>query len=168
MEEYGVFVEGSELRFSAAHFIYNYYFKEPLHGHNYELEVEVWGGLGDDGFVINFLDLKETARKVTKSLDHKVLIPTLNPQLSVKLDMGGGGKVTVNCSGGEEYVFPAGDVALLPLRDTSAEELASHLASTLWSTIKTQRPNISAVGVKIYETPSYCASYTVKASSGRL
>lgn len=167
MEVFKVSVSGSELRFCAAHFIYNQHFKEPLHGHNYELEVEVSGGLGEDGFVINFLELKEAVRKATRSLDHRVLLPTLNPQLLVKVDGGEGGRVSVKCSGGEEYVFPAGDVTLLPVRDTSSEELARHLALTLWETLSTLRSNLHSLSVKLYETPSYCAFAAVGSSSGR-
>lgn len=166
MEDFRVSVSGSELRFSAAHFIYNAHFKEPLHGHNYELEVEVLGGLGEDGFVINFLELKELVKKATRSLDHRVLLPTLNPQLLVEPDTEGGAKVSVKCSGGEEYVFPAADVVLLPVRDTSSEELARYLASNLWDMLSALRTNLRALSVTLYETPSYYASYTAGTSSG--
>jgi len=165
MKSFSVAVSGAELRFSAAHFIYNAVFKEHLHGHNYELEVEVFGELGEDGFVVNFLDLKESVRKLIKGLDHKVMLPILNPQIHISKEVNGG-RVRVVCSGGEEYVFPEVAVALLPLRDTSSEELAKHLASTLFEALKVQRRNVDALHVKLYETPSYSASAYIEASSG--
>jgi 6-pyruvoyltetrahydropterin/6-carboxytetrahydropterin synthase len=164
---YSVRVSGSELRFSAAHFIYNAVFKEPLHGHNYELDVEVTGDLGGDGFVVNFLELKESAKKVIRDLDHRVLLPSLNPLLKLSVTEEGNGNVRVVCSGGEEYLFPKSDVALLPIKDTSSEELAKHLASKIWSDLSSQRANVSGLYLRLNETSSYSAAVAYGTSTCR-
>ncbi|MEM3710482.1 MAG: 6-carboxytetrahydropterin synthase [Thermoprotei archaeon] len=165
MDGYSVKVGGPELRFSAAHFIYNTFFKEPLHGHNYEVDVEVGGILGDDGFIMNFLVLKEIVKKVVGELDHRVLLPTLNPLLRVSGTPNVDREISVVCSGGEEYLFPSRDVFLLPVKDTSSEELAHYLASSVWTKLREFRTNVSDVVVRLYETPYYSAAYTVTASN---
>ncbi len=167
MDDFSVRVSGSDLRFSAAHFIYNPFFKEPLHGHNYGVEVEVTGNLGDDGFVVNFLDLKELVRRVIGELDHRVMLPTGNPLLKVTGDPSVGRGISVVCSGGEEYFFPSRDVVLLPVKDTSAEELARYLASKIWAILREHRVNVQGVLTRVYETPHYSAFFKMGVSSGR-
>jgi len=167
MDDFSVRVSGSELRFSAAHFIYNPFFKEPLHGHNYEVEVEVTGNLGDDGFVVNFLDLKEVVRRVIGELDHRVMLPTGNPLLKVIGDLGVERGIRVVCSGGEEYFLPSRDVVLLPVRDTSAEELARYLVSRIWAILREHRVNIQVVLARVYETAHSSAIFKMEVSSGR-
>ncbi|PSO07142.1 hypothetical protein B9Q04_12435 [Candidatus Marsarchaeota G2 archaeon BE_D] len=167
MDDFSVRVSGSELRFSAAHFIYNPFFKEPLHGHNYEVEVEVRGNLGDDGFVVNFLDLKEVVKRVICELDHRVMLPTGNPLLRVTGDPSVERGIRIVCSGGEEYFFPSRDVVLLPVKDTSAEELARYFALRIWTILRERRVNVEGVLTRVYETAHYSAVFKMGASSGR-
>lgn len=71
--------------FDAAHQLYD--FKETigwnhrtfgkcanLHGHTYNLEVEVTGNVSEDtGMVLNYFDLDEIVKPIVESLDHKNL-----------------------------------------------------------------------------------------------
>lgn len=47
---------------------------EQMHGHNWKVEVCVQGDtLGDDGLLIDFHDVKDAARRVIETLDHRYL-----------------------------------------------------------------------------------------------
>ena len=66
-------VEGSGLRFSAAHFTTFEGQCEPLHGHNYAVTVEVEGALTEDSWVVDFSRLRKMARRLCDELDHRSL-----------------------------------------------------------------------------------------------
>src|SRR6058998_1851291 len=50
---YSVVVAKDYLKFAAAHFIAYPGFREPLHGHNYQVSVRVEADLGPDGYVLD-------------------------------------------------------------------------------------------------------------------
>ena len=56
-------VERNRLRFAAAHMATFAGDCEPLHGHNYDLFVEVEGELTDESWVIDFSLIKQLARE---------------------------------------------------------------------------------------------------------
>ena len=51
---FAISVAKENLKFSAAHFIAYPGFREPLHGHNYQVGVRVEGALGAMGYVLDF------------------------------------------------------------------------------------------------------------------
>ena len=61
---YQVHVFKDYLKFSAAHFIAYKGFREPLHGHNYQVSVRVEGSLGADGYVLDFGVVKQAAKRI--------------------------------------------------------------------------------------------------------
>lgn len=111
------------LRFCAAHFIAFCGFREPLHGHNYQLTVTVSGPLGPDGFVIDFLVVEAAAKRLCGELHDSVLLPAHSDVLRIDAT---DDAVTVLAEDGGRFVFPRADVRLLPLVHSSAEELAAH------------------------------------------
>jgi 6-pyruvoyltetrahydropterin/6-carboxytetrahydropterin synthase len=47
-----------------------------LHGHTYNLEVEVYGEINEsNGMVIDFLILKKVVKEVIEEYDHKIIVP---------------------------------------------------------------------------------------------
>lgn len=44
-----------------------------MHGHSYELTVVVRGPIREDGFVIDFTDIKDAVNPLVKQLDHQTL-----------------------------------------------------------------------------------------------
>ena len=126
-ERYSVVVSKDYLKFSAAHFIAYKGFREPLHGHNYQVSLRAHGGLREDGTVIDFALLKAAARAEAALLDHRTLVPTACPQVRVtELD----GEVELR-EGGRRFLLPASDTCLLPVRNTTCECLAGHLLGRL-------------------------------------
>ena len=58
-----------------------------LHGHTYRLLVTVDGPVGDDGFVIDFADVKAAVEPLIGQLDHYYLNDIINnPTVEVQLE----------------------------------------------------------------------------------
>ena len=114
------------LVFASAHFItFRGHQCETLHGHNYRVGVAVEGSVDAEClFVLDFSVLKQITRRLVDAIDHKVLLPTLNPKLSYREE---GGRVMVDYFGAPTYVFPKGDCALIPIQNSTAEMLAQYL-----------------------------------------
>ena len=74
------------LVFASAHFItFRGHQCETLHGHNYRVGVAVEGSVDSEClFVLDFSVLKQITRRLVDAIDHKVLLPTLNPKLAYR------------------------------------------------------------------------------------
>jgi 6-pyruvoyltetrahydropterin/6-carboxytetrahydropterin synthase len=118
------------LVFASAHFItFKGHQCETLHGHNYRVGVAVEGTLDPETlFVLDFSVLKQITRQLVDRIDHKVLLPTLNPKLGFREE---GERVSVDYFGQPAYAFPKRDCALLPIPNSTAEMLAQYLGSQL-------------------------------------
>ena len=116
------------LVFASAHFItFRGHQCESLHGHNYRVGVAVEGTVDAEClFVLDFSVLKQITRRLVDEIDHKVLLPTLNPKLSYRED---GDRIAVDYFGEPTYVFPRRDCALLPIQNSTAEMLAQYLGT---------------------------------------
>lgn len=125
--QFRVAVTKEDLVFAAAHFITLPGHRcESLHGHNYRAGVVVEGALEPDAwYVVDFVALKRLMKRLTDELDHKVLLPTTNPKLTVTRE---GDAVHVAFDGAPRYVFPARDCVLLAIPNTTVEMLAELLA----------------------------------------
>src|SRR5438876_6948710 len=116
-QRYSVVVAKDYLKFSAAHFIAYPGFREPLHGHNYQVSVRVEAALGPDGYVLDFGLVKRVARALCAELDERVLLPAASDCLTVSEHAGA---VDVTTEPGQAFRFPADDVRLLPIAHSSA------------------------------------------------
>lgn len=125
---YRVVVEKDYLKFSAAHFIAYKGFREPLHGHNYQVSVALSGAVGADGYVLDFGIVKKVTKAVCDELDERVLVPARSDCLAVTQE---GVSVVVVYEDGTRFVFPASDCVLLPIVHASAEELAEYVLKRL-------------------------------------
>src|SRR4030042_6600213 len=103
---YKVVVQRNTLRFAAAHFATFGGDAEPLHGHNYDVVIEVEGELTVDSWVLAFGELKALALPLCRELDHRFLLPRDNPALSIA-DLADAWQVSF---GDRRYVMPQEDV----------------------------------------------------------
>lgn len=112
--------------FSAGHFITLHdTLCEPVHGHNWTVAVDVAGPLDDHGMVFDFIALRDLLTAIVGTLDHRMLLPTMNPRLTVRTEVGpGGGEEAVVNFERRRWVFPADECVLLPVVNTTAELLA--------------------------------------------
>ena len=127
-ETYRVCVSKDYLVFSAGHFItFEGNICERLHGHNYRVQAEVFGQLDENYYVIDFILLRDTMKKIVSALDHYMLLPTEHPLI----------RVTANDREVEakfedrRWVFPRGDCVLLPVANTTTELLARYIGRQL-------------------------------------
>jgi 6-pyruvoyltetrahydropterin/6-carboxytetrahydropterin synthase len=120
--------------FSAAHFItFHGNVCERLHGHNYRVNVEAFGPLDENHYVIDFIALRDELTAIVQQLDHRMLLPTQHPQIHVTTrDQE---VEAVFRPDGRRWVFPLGDCALLPVPNTTAELLAEYIGRQLQSAV---------------------------------
>lgn len=129
-------VTKDHLVFSAAHFItFNGNICERLHGHNWRVAVEVEGPLDENGYVFDFVALRDETQKLVAELDHRMLLPTSHPLIHVTDD---GTEVTARFEQ-RRWVFPRDECVLLPVANTTAELIAGWMAERLADAIR-QRP----------------------------
>lgn len=145
---FAVSLEKEQLIFSAAHFItFGENICERIHGHNYRLACEVIGPLNSQGYVIDFIALRDAAAEIAARLDHRVLLPLRHPQIRVTSHS----DETTVVFGNRRWVFPTGDCCLLPVDNTTAERLAEFIASELRGVIEAECPNWVELRVAVDE-----------------
>ena len=123
--------------FAAAHFlIFANGRREPLHGHNYQVSVELEGELDQAGVVLDFITFKPVVKKICDDLDHRTLIQTKSPIITVHQRPQ---EIEIVYKK-QKLVLPRGDVILLPLVNTSTELLAEHVANQIRRQIRRRFP----------------------------
>lgn len=137
-----------DFKFSCAHFtLFGPHEAELLHGHNYQVAVEIVGRhLDHEGMLASFLEVKTAIRAACRRLDSLTLIPALSHHLQIGESPGG---VEVRFHD-RRYVFPEKDVLLLPIANTSVELFARMLWQELVAKVPTH--NLEALGVRVAET----------------
>ncbi len=138
----------ANLRFSAAHMIPNHEFCGGIHGHSYHVDVTVEGvRSGEFGFVVDFKKIKSVVRRICSKLDHKVLIPLKNDKIQFK-NLEDNMEFSI---GPKNYQLPLEDCCLLPLKSTSAEELAEYFAEDLYQSLTESEDGIINVKICVNE-----------------
>jgi 6-pyruvoyltetrahydropterin/6-carboxytetrahydropterin synthase len=158
-EDFAVRVTKDYLVFCCAHFItYRRDRLEPLHGHNYRAAFAVRGGVDENWYVLDFGVLKRIGRRLIDELDHRVLLARDNRWIELSDE---GGHVEARC-GDRRYRFPRDDVVVLPVANTTAEQIARHLADRLLEELgreEVETAAMSEVEVEVEETPGQSATH---------
>ena len=127
-ETFRVQLEKDTLVFSAAHFItFNGNICEALHGHNYRVKCEVVGPLDENGYVVDFIALRDSLKEIVNRLDHHVVLPENHSMIKVTTD----DKEVTATFESKRWVFPIEDCVILPIANTTAELMASYIAREL-------------------------------------
>lgn len=122
----------SNIRFSSAHIIHEYDKCGRLHGHTYAINVKIFGQPDDQGIIIDFTLLKDSLRKIINILDHRILIPEKSDILKIEKQ-----KENLKISAlGKSYSFPLADCVFLPIKSTSAENLAAYILDKVFDDIE--------------------------------
>lgn len=155
---YRISLERNTLRFAAAHFTVLGGDCEPLHGHNYAVMVEIEGALTPASWVIDFAEVRRLAAGICKEVDHRFILPTTNPALSISK---GGGAYEIGYNG-RRYVIPEQDVAPLPIDNSTAERLAEWFAGRLGAEIRARgATNVTRISAGIEEAPGQAGWYSM-------
>lgn len=152
---YTLILAKEDFKFSSAHFtLFGRATAEQLHGHNYQVGVELSGSeLDNDGLLADFPSVKSTIRAFCERLDSKTLIPGESPHLEVR-EEGGGVEVAFD---DRFYRFPSDDVLILPLVNTTIEVFAKMLWDELVEGVA--MPYIEILGVEVGETAGQSCWY---------
>lgn len=140
MERWSIEVEKEYLKFSAAHFlIFPDGSAERLHGHNYRVYVALEARLSRFGLVLDFHHIKPLVRQLVDQLDERWILPAEHPELRTEARADGVMEVRYR---ERFYAAPVDDVLLLPINNTSAENLAGLLAKRLIEGLKARHPDL--------------------------
>lgn len=113
------------IRFSACHMLLRHEKCSRLHGHSYAIHLKVFGELDENHMLADFGNMKDILRNLAKELDHRIIIPTMNPD--IKIDENKNSEtLTVNMLE-KIYTFPVGDTIRLPIPTTTVEELSKYV-----------------------------------------
>ena len=136
--QYKVRVTKDHLVFSAAHFItFNGNICERLHGHNWRVAAELTGPLDENGYVFDFIALRDQLQKIVDALDHRVLLPTGHQKIKVSEE---NDEIQATFEK-RRWVFPKEDCILLPVENTTAELIARWIGQQLLTVIGSHASN---------------------------
>lgn len=159
MERWSIQIDKEYFNFSAAHFlIFPDGSAERLHGHNYRVYVDIEAGLSDSGLVLDFKMVKPVVRELVDELDEHWIVPGRHPVL--RYEHGEDGETVVRYQE-RRYVAPTPDVLVLPINNTSAENLAAWFARELMHRLELRFPEVvpQRLQVAVEETPGQRGVY---------
>ena len=144
-------------KFSSAHFlIFDEKSAEKLHGHNYQVAVQIEvppeSELEKQGYFIDFNVFKKWIKARLDQWDEMVLLPAQHPDMKISKK---GPSLEVRFRD-RFYVFPENEVHLLPVTNTSVEQLSRLLAQDFSREFKKYR--VTKIRVKVEETRGQAAS----------
>jgi len=142
------------LKFSAAHFtLFPDGQVERLHGHNYQVSVELHGKQLSGGLLFPFHEIKPQILALCQAWDERVLLPEASPALRLCRE---GTQLQVEVRTAllrKFYSFPAEEVVLLPLDNISCENLARHLLISLAEWIRAMGFPLHLIQLSLSESP---------------
>ncbi len=149
-------------KFSAAHFlIFDETHAERLHGHNYQVRVDIKtpaeADLHQEGYFLDFNVFKKYIKARLDKWDEIVLLPQKHPDMKFKKTA----KSLEVTFPGSLLCFPLNEVLLLPVTNTSVEQLSCLLADDFYNEFK--KYGVLKVKVYVEETRGQGAS-TVRPS----
>ncbi len=147
MERWSIEVEKEYLKFSAAHFlIFPDGSAERLHGHNYRVYAALEARLSPFGLVLDFQHIKPLIRELVNELDEHWLLPAEHPELRATRRPDGVVEVRYR---ERYYAAPSEDVLLLPLNNTSAENLSTLLGRRLLERLRVSHPDVQVRSLRL-------------------
>ncbi len=145
-------INRAEHQFAAAHFLVEMGKCERLHGHNYNMSVELAGEIGPKGVIIDFNVINPIIKAICQSLDHRILIAENDNRCKLSVDADNvevGFKV-------KRYVFPREDCVFLPIYSTTVEALSSYIAEKITEDLR-EYTNIEWIETGVSEGASQSA-----------
>lgn len=160
-ESWSIRVHKDYLKFSAAHFlIFADGSAERLHGHNYAVYAEVESELDAHGLVLNFQEIKPLIREICDELDEHLLLPGEHSVLTAERRDDGQMEIRYQ---ERRYLIPADEIIILPVNNTSAENLACYVGKQLLERIRSRFSGVALkrITVGVEETPGQQGVFTL-------
>jgi len=147
MERWSIDLSKENFHFSAAHFlIFPDGSAERLHGHNYRVFVEIEARLSRFGLVMDFKVVKPVVREICDRLDEHWIVPGQHPVLRATAREDGTTEVRY---GERTYSAPSADVLILPLNNTSSENLAGWFGRELLRILRERFPDVDVSSLRL-------------------
>jgi 6-pyruvoyltetrahydropterin/6-carboxytetrahydropterin synthase len=148
-----LYLAKQNFKFSSAHFlIFNATEAEMLHGHNYQVSVELFGPVPDSyhsqGYFVDFSVIKKVIKAKCDLWDEHVLMPEKHPDM--KCQKSADSKNYEIHFRDRFYSLPIKETIWLPITNTSVEQLSMLLADNLFSEFKSL--GITGLRVEVQET----------------
>ena len=148
------------LNFSIAHFtIFSAVNRENLHGHTFQVQCELVAPVLDNGLTFDYGIIKKTVREICDSLDEKTVLPDLSPYLRVERD----NEYITALFNKEKLFFLPRDVLILPVRNTTVEELSNYILERLLDAESFKGKGIVEITIKVSSSPGQTGCTTWKA-----
>ena len=160
-KDFSIRVYKQYFNFSSSHFLlFENGEREPLHGHNYRVQVQGNAPLQSSDMVFDFLDIKPIVREVCDSLDHKLMLPGENPSLKIEES---NGQILCLTPDKSHFTFPRQDVIILPISNTSAERLAIYISYEIRKKVRERFSfTFPKLEVEVEETPGQSAIFVLE------
>lgn len=145
-------------KFSCSHFtVLSEKEAEHLHGHNYQVKVDLKISDLDPnfGFAFDFNAVKPAIRDICNDLDEKILLPKNSPYVSISNDET---QIEVQFQK-RRYSLPKEDSVILPIANVTSEELARWIAGQLLNRFQ-KVPRLKKIRVTVEETRGQSVSYS--------
>lgn len=136
--------------FDSSHFLALPYESKCLriHGHTYNVDVEIWGEVNENGMIFDFNHLSG----LIKLLDHHILVS--REWVVTETD-----KVVVIEKNGKRLELPKDEAVILDKRNVTAECIAEWFAERI---AEKAGDNVRKIKVKIWEDPRSYAEVTLE------
>jgi 6-pyruvoyltetrahydropterin/6-carboxytetrahydropterin synthase len=146
MERWSIDLQKEAFKFSAAHFlIFPDGSAERLHGHNYRVFVELEAQLSTHGLVLDFKAIKPVVREICDRLDEHWIVPGEHPVLRWSES---GGSIEVRYLE-RVYSVPREDVLVLPINNTSSENLATWFGRELLAELRGRFSELQVLSLRL-------------------
>ena len=123
-----IHIDKESHKFSAAHFtIFSATERERLHGHNFSVAARLVAPVDDNGLTGDYAVYKQQIKKLCDALDEYTIIPAQSLYLSIDEE---GDYFRVRHHQ-DVLLLLKKDTLLLPLRNTTVEDLSHYLLETL-------------------------------------
>jgi len=146
--------------FSASHALISDDIEEGLHGHNYQVGIEIEGKPDSDDIIIDFLYLDKMLNNLLSEWDHYVLLPLNNPNMEINvrennLDIEYGIRF---------YSIPNDEVKVLDCTNVTTEALTRLLGEKVQNQLKEKEfwQRIERINITIWETSCYRATCSIQ------
>lgn len=155
--QHRISIAREQYKFSCAHMtVFPDGTKERLHGHNYSLGISIDLDSVALPDMLPFAPIKAALAELCAAWKERVFIAARNPHLEILRDDATEFELTL-C--GDRYVFPRGDVLLLPIDNISVEALAAHCAELLRGKLAALLgPHATRLEATVEESPGQGAS----------
>ncbi|MCX2982984.1 6-pyruvoyl tetrahydropterin synthase [Halieaceae bacterium IMCC14734] len=123
-----ILIDKESHKFSAAHFtIFSATDRERLHGHNFSVSARIVAPVDDNGLTGDYAVYKRKLKQICDAIDEYTLIPSQSLYLQIS-EQDEYYRVTHDT---DTMLFLKSDTQLLPVRNTTVEDLSSYLLDTL-------------------------------------